>query len=116
MKKPTEPIHLKTDVTESGCILHLQVPEDLYYLEGHFPQAPIIAGVCQLRWVVKAIEAYCQKTVHVTAMEAVKFHQFLLPGQSFSLGITFDSNANKWTYCLYSKDQKFASGRLVIDL
>ncbi len=116
MAKPTEPIHIKTELTNSGCILHLQVPKDLYYLEGHFPQAPMVAGICQLRWVVKAIEAYCRERLHITAMEAVKFHRILSPGQQFSMEINFDREASKWIYCMYSGEKKFASGRLVVEV
>jgi 3-hydroxymyristoyl/3-hydroxydecanoyl-(acyl carrier protein) dehydratase len=115
MTKPTEPIHVNTEPTDSGCILHLQVPDDLYYLEGHFPQTPMVAGVCQLRWVVNAIEAYARQKVHVTGMEAVKFHRMLCPGQIFSLLIDFDRETHTWAYCLYTAEQKFASGRLVVD-
>lgn len=115
MFQPTAPIHLKAEPIDAGRILHLQVPDDLYYLQGHFPEAPVVAGVCQLQWVVKAIEAYCGEPVHIMAMEAVKFHRLLCPGQSFCLEITFDRQIGKWLYSLYSADKKFASGRLVIE-
>ncbi len=114
MTKPTEPIHVKTELIDSGCILHLQVPADLFYFEGHFPDAPVVAGVCQLRWIVKAIEAHCGEKLHITAMEAVKFHRLLLPGQSFCMKIHFDREARKWHYRLYADDAKFASGRLLV--
>ncbi len=116
MTKPTEPIYVKTEPIDAGCILHLQVPEDLYYLEGHFPQAPIVAGVCQLRWVINAIEAYCGKKLHITAMEAIKFHQLLLPGWAFCMEISLDQEASKWIYSLYSEEEKYASGRLLVEV
>jgi 3-hydroxymyristoyl/3-hydroxydecanoyl-(acyl carrier protein) dehydratase len=116
MTQPTEPIHLRTETTDSGWLLHLQVPENLFYLEGHFPQAPIVAGVCQLRWVVKAIEAYCQHTAHVIAMEAVKFHHILRPGQAFVLEITRGTTTGTWAYRLYADEQQYASGRLVFEI
>ena len=116
MTRPTEPIHFKTERTDSGCILHLQVPDDLYYLQGHFPQIPIVAGICQLRWVINAIEAYCGEKLHIVAMEAVKFHRILFPGQPFFMEITFDRAACKWGYRIYSEDKKFASGRLAVEV
>jgi 3-hydroxymyristoyl/3-hydroxydecanoyl-(acyl carrier protein) dehydratase len=111
----TAPWQRKTELTDSGCIFHLQVPDDLYYLEGHFPQLPVVPGVCQLHWVVNAIAAYSGKTWHITAMEAVKFHRLLRPGQHFCMVISFDQGAGIWTYRLYTEGETLASGRLVVD-
>jgi 3-hydroxymyristoyl/3-hydroxydecanoyl-(acyl carrier protein) dehydratase len=110
--QPTDPILLAQEDTDTGRILHCRVPENLYYLSGHFPQVAVVPGVCQLRWVLQSIETYAGHALQMTAMEAVKFHHMLFPGQAFSLAIRFDGAASTWFYRIFSDEQTFASGRL----
>jgi 3-hydroxymyristoyl/3-hydroxydecanoyl-(acyl carrier protein) dehydratase len=105
---------LSTQQTETGWILHLRVSDNLAYLEGHFPQAPIVAGVCQLKWVIDYIEMHTGKPLVIEAMEAVKFHRPLLPRQVFAIDLSYDPLAAVWQYCVYAEDRLFASGRLIV--
>ena len=41
--------------TETSVSLALTIAADLDYFRGHFPNAPILAGVVQLDWAVKII-------------------------------------------------------------
>ena len=112
--QPTEPVLLAKKFIHTGYVLHCQVPENLYYLTGHFPQVPVVPGVCQLRWVIKSIETYAGGPLHITAMEAVKFHRMLFPGQVFFLEMKLDRQGSKWVYRMFSEEQTFASGRLLM--
>jgi acyl-CoA synthetase (AMP-forming)/AMP-acid ligase II/3-hydroxymyristoyl/3-hydroxydecanoyl-(acyl carrier protein) dehydratase len=112
--QPTDPLLLAKEYTDAGYVLHCKVPENLYYLRGHFPQVPVVPGVCQLRWVIHSIETYSGRTLHLTAMEAVKFHHMLFPGQAFCLEVRCDREASKWVYRLFSNGQTIASGRLLV--
>lgn len=114
--KPTKPIHIKTEKTDTGCLLYLQVPDNLYYFDGHFPELPVLAGVCQLDWVINAIETYCGNKLSISAMEAIKFHHILSPGEPFLMEISFDADSGKWIYNIFSEDKTFASGRLTVDV
>jgi hypothetical protein len=49
-------------------------------------------------------------------MEAVKFHHLLVPGQTFFLAVRLDREASKWVYRIFSDEQTFASGRLLVTL
>jgi acyl-coenzyme A synthetase/AMP-(fatty) acid ligase/3-hydroxymyristoyl/3-hydroxydecanoyl-(acyl carrier protein) dehydratase len=110
--QPTEPVLLAKELTDTGYVLHCTVPENLFYLSGHFPQIAVVPGVCQLRWVIKSIETHSRGLLPITALEAIKFHRILFPGQAFFLEVKFDRQASTWTYCLFSEEQTFASGRL----
>ena len=112
--QPRHPEVLSTEQTDTGWILHLRVPEDLVYLEGHFPQTPIVAGVCQLKWVIDYIEMHTGSPVLIEAMEAVKFHRPLLPRQYFAIELSYDDSTLTWHYHLYAPDRHFASGRLIV--
>ena len=112
--QPTAPLLLAREDTDAGYVLHCKVPQDLLYLQGHFPQVPVVPGICQLRWVIQSIEAYSGRTLHFTAMEAVKFHHMLFPGQAFCLEVRLHREASKWMYRIFSDEQIFASGRLLV--
>jgi acyl-CoA synthetase (AMP-forming)/AMP-acid ligase II/3-hydroxymyristoyl/3-hydroxydecanoyl-(acyl carrier protein) dehydratase len=111
---PTAPVLLGREDTEAGYVLHCQVPQDLLYLQGHFPQMPVVPGICQLRWVMQSLETYTGRAVHLTAMEAMKFHHMLFPGQVFFLEVRLYREANTWVYRIFSDEQTFASGRLLV--
>jgi 3-hydroxymyristoyl/3-hydroxydecanoyl-(acyl carrier protein) dehydratase len=115
-RQPRHPHVLSTEQTDTGWVLHLRVPEDLFYLEGHFPQSPIVAGVCQLKWVIDYIEMHTGKPLVIKAMEAVKFHRPLLPRQLFVIDLSYEPPTTTWHYRVYAPDKQFASGRLIVQL
>ena len=108
----TDPLLLSEEKLEHGWRLHLQVPRDLYYFQGHFTGTPVVAGVCQLKWVVDFIARYWGRRVALSAMEAVKFHQLLLPEQKFHIEIK-SRDERKWSYRITRDTDKIASGRIV---
>ena len=112
--RPHHPYVLGTEPTGSGWVLHLRITEDLAYLEGHFTYAPIVAGVCQLKWVIDYIEMYTGKPLVIQAMDEVKFHRPLLPPQTFAIDLSYDALTTTWQYRVYAADQQFASGRLIV--
>jgi len=76
----------------------------------------VVPGICQMLWVIQSIETYTGKPLHLTAMEAVKFHHMLLPGQAFYLEVRLHREANTWVYRIFSDEQTFTSGRLLVSL
>ncbi|NOT56260.1 MAG: hypothetical protein HOP18_16790 [Deltaproteobacteria bacterium] len=112
--RPTQPRLLKMERTESGYLLHLHVPEDFLYFEGHFPEVPIVPGVCQLQWVIDAIQTYTGAPVHLSALENVKFLRPLFPGQSCMLELTYSPQPARWHYRIYTDSHRFASGSLLV--
>ena len=112
--RPHHPEVLGAEPTCTGWRLRLCVPDDLAYLEGHFPHAPIVAGVCQLKWVIDYIEMHTGKPLVIVAMEDVKFQRPLLPRQAFVMDLSHDASTATWRYRLYAADRQFASGRLIV--
>ena len=112
--RPTRPRLLRMERTESGYLLHLSIPEDLYYFDGHFPNMPIVAGVCQLQWVIDFIQTYTGETLHIRALENVKFLRPLFPGQSCVMELTYIPQPASWHYEIYTDTLRFASGSLLV--
>lgn len=89
-----------------------QVPSDLLYLDGHFPDAQVVAGVVQVTWVVRLIQALNGRPLDVAGMEAIKFRGLLRPEQRFSITLQDDEARGKWRFQLQGEAGLISSGRL----
>lgn len=109
----TAPIILREEIGSERILLHCKVPVDLHYFQGHFADVAVVPGVCQLKWIMDAIDHYFGRKPVMTGMEAVKFHQLLFPGDEFLMEIKRGANGQKWAYHLSSGPRKIASGRVL---
>lgn len=100
---------------EDQVTLQLVVSEDLDYFQGHFPQAPILAGVVQLHWAVEyAKSRFDLHSFDVKNTEVLKFQVVIVPGQLLTLTLTKKS-ANKVLFSYQSNKDQHASGRIVFE-
>ena len=94
--------------------LRLRVPENLCYLEGHFDDFPVVAGVVQLEWIHELAGELLGAPPAIARMEQIKFHQLLRPGQTFSARLDHDRKRCRVAYVLHDGETRFASGRMVL--
>ncbi len=94
--------------------LRLRVPENLCYLEGHFDDFPVVAGVVQLDWINELAGELRGAPPAIARMEQIKFHQLLRPGQTFSARLDHDQERCRVAYVLQDGETRFASGRMVL--
>lgn len=91
--------------------LLLNITADIAYFDGHFPQAPVLAGVTQLHWVVEYCKQYFPDLAEVASVEVLKFQIMIRPGDQLTL--LLERTAEGTTQFSYFKtEQKVASGRL----
>jgi 3-hydroxyacyl-[acyl-carrier-protein] dehydratase len=57
------------------------IPVDHPALPGHFPGSPVVPGVVVLDQVLKSMEQWTARPVHVSGLRQVKFHTPLLPAE-----------------------------------
>jgi len=60
-------------------VLTLQVPKDLTYFDGHFPDSPVLPGVVQLLWVDRFARQLFDAAGAWQKLEAIKFTRLVLP-------------------------------------
>jgi 3-hydroxymyristoyl/3-hydroxydecanoyl-(acyl carrier protein) dehydratase len=65
----------------------VRIPWGFASLDGHFPRAPIVAGVAQLHFAMRAIAELLGEEPALGSLEALKFHDVLLPGQEALLRV-----------------------------
>lgn len=95
--------------------LQLHIPSDLDYFQGHFPNAPILAGVVQLHWAVEySKQKFSLTELEVKNIEVLKFQVVIIPGQKLNLSLTQKSQ-NKIVFSYTSDKGQHASGRIVLE-
>jgi 3-hydroxymyristoyl/3-hydroxydecanoyl-(acyl carrier protein) dehydratase len=100
---------------ENQITLQLLVPTDLDYFNGHFPNAPILAGVVQLHWVVEFSKKYFSlNSLEVKNTEVLKFQVVIIPGQNLTLTL-IKKAANKVRFSYTSDKGQHASGRVIFE-
>ncbi|MGB1263384.1 MAG: thioester dehydrase [Cognaticolwellia sp.] len=106
---------LAEHASESEIELQLMIPSDLDYFNGHFPDAPILAGVVQLHWAVEYSKQHFLLTqVEVKNIEVLKFQVVIVPGQNLTLTLVKKA-ANKVLFSYASDKGQHASGRIVFE-
>lgn len=100
---------------ENKIDLQLFIPQDLDYFNGHFSEAPILAGVVQLHWAVEYSKKYFLITaVEVKNIEVLKFQVVVIPGQKLKLSL-IKKAANKVLFSYGSDKGQHASGRIFFE-
>lgn len=100
-------LNLKKDSTIN---LSGEVPYQLDYLKGHFPQFPILAGVVQLDWVKKLSQRYFEKDFDFNQILRLKFKSILRPGDRFTLHISQHSEKHQLEFHYFQNNQTYSSG------
>ncbi len=107
-------LDISTDNESGEYTLQLFVPDNLHYLEGHFPGKPILPGVVQIQWVMH----FCNELFGISGkrflrLEVLKFQKIILPGEKIYLAIRWDKEKNVATFRYTEKDRSLSSGRVV---
>lgn len=109
----TEPIVLEQRVTPPTAELRLEIPPDLEYFEGHFPGAPVVAGVVQLKWAVEAGRRHVGAHGVLARMENLKFQRVLVPRCKVTLTLEWAEATRKLNFAYARDGERFSSGRLL---
>jgi 3-hydroxymyristoyl/3-hydroxydecanoyl-(acyl carrier protein) dehydratase len=109
----TLPIVLEQRVAPPRAELRLRVPPELQYLKGHFPGAPVVAGIVQVKWAIELARRYLGAGGELTGMDALKFQQLMRPGAVVTLALEWQASAAKLRFSYRSDDTRFSSGRLL---
>ncbi len=112
---PTKPAIDKINKTgENKIELSLNILENLYYFNGHFPDNPVLPGVIQIDWAIKFAKEYLNVTGDFKGMEVIKFYNFIVPNELVTLTLSYKKDSNKLNYSFKSSHAKFSSGRIIL--
>ncbi len=94
--------------------LSLEIPADLEYFDGHFPQTPILPGVVQVHWAMVLGHEYLDLPSRFAGMEVVKFQEIIRPQSRVELNLRFDAGKGKLYFSYMSSGGRHASGRILL--
>ena len=94
-------------------LLELTVPATLFYLDGHFPDAPILAGVVQVDWAIAYGRQYFTLPPRFRAIHALKFQHVIRAERPLRLELLHDTVKGGLNFRYLSDAGQHASGRIL---
>lgn len=95
--------------------LELEIPLDLAYFTGHFPQTPVLPGVVQVDWAQQlARRLMPDLPPRFGGMEVLKFQQLVRPGDRLQLSLRFDAERGKLYFAFRNGEAACSSGRILL--
>src|SRR5688572_19089159 len=114
LPRVVDPIVLQHRVGAGSAEIELVVPDDLHFFNGHFPGAPVVPGVVQIKWAILLAQRYLAIGGGFTAMENVKFQRVMTPQSRVTLTLEHAAAARKLHFAFASADARYSSGRVVL--
>ena len=98
--------------------IHLEIPKDLAYFEGHFKDMPVVPGVVQLHWVVGFLQTLFNISAPVTKGTQIKFMNLMQPAHRPILHLEVNPEKSLIAYKYTSSkgtNELYSSGKLTYD-
>jgi len=110
---PRTPQVVLLERDERRVLLSLTVPANLYYLDGHFPDAPILPGVVQVDWAIAQARRHFALPPAFSGIHALKFQQVILPDSPVFLELVADAVKGALQFRYFSDAGPHAGGRIL---
>jgi 3-hydroxymyristoyl/3-hydroxydecanoyl-(acyl carrier protein) dehydratase len=108
----TEPTVDAHRVEAANAELQLTIPHDLVWFRGHFPEAPIVPGVVQVKWAIDFAHRYLGAGGTFAGMDALKFQHVMRPGARVTLTLRWVAVDGKLHFAYQGEDARYGSGRI----
>ncbi len=99
--------------TPQRVLFELYVPATLFYLDGHFPLAPVLPGVVQLDWAILYGRQYFDLAPTFRAIHGLKFQHVIRPEHPLQLELVHDAHKESLSFRYFSSAGQHSSGRIL---
>ena len=111
----TQPRIIRETIEPPRADFELVVPEDLYYLQGHFPGRPVLPGVVQVHWAITLAKQALHLQGEFTGIKALKFHRIIEPSTSFTLTLEHSAEPDRLRFSYSSELGKHSQGSILFE-
>src|SRR5712671_5764647 len=98
------------DGTVRSARFVLEIPRDLLYFSGHFPERKLLPGVVQVAWALELARQHLEVVGTCRSVSDIKFMRVIEPGDSLTLLLTFDADKNRLEFEYHRDDQSCSKG------
>ena len=112
---PAEPTRLAARQSGNQAEIDIEIPPDLRWFEGHFPEAPVLPGVVQLEWAMAEGRRRFGLTQDAAREFQVKFKSVIGPGERLTLRLTLDTAARRLKFAYERDGSACSTGSIVLD-
>ncbi len=108
-----DPIVVSKAFNSSHGEFDLIVPQNLFFLQGHFPDRPILPGVAQVHWAILLARLGLPLKPNFLGVEALKFHRVIKPETRLKLILEYVGDTGKLHFSYTSEFGLHSKGRIL---
>jgi acyl-CoA synthetase (AMP-forming)/AMP-acid ligase II/3-hydroxymyristoyl/3-hydroxydecanoyl-(acyl carrier protein) dehydratase len=102
--------------TEPGrAEIDLAVSPDLFWFQGHFPEAPILPGVVQLDWALEFARRYLGLATPAARSFQVKYKTAIVPGLRLTLALRRSADGRRLAWDYHCGDVVCSTGSIALE-
>ena len=113
LQRPVRPVPKWRIAEAARAQASLALAPELRVFDGHFPGAPILAGVVQVDWAIAFARERFAMPARFIRLDALKFSQPVLPGMHLDLELHWNAAAATLQFEYRSTGGRHSSGRVV---
>lgn len=110
-----DPEILEREIEHDSLVLHLHLPQELIFFDGHFDEAPILAGVVQVDWAIEYATEHFAISEGFRRVEALKFFKIMMAGDRVNLDLKYDRDTGRLKFQYSAGETIHSSGRIVFE-
>lgn len=104
---------MSVEKQDNSVLLELKIPQNLYYFQGHFTNAPVLPGVALTHWVLEYINEYFDVDSSLfQGFKGLKFQIIICPGYTLKLKLS-QVNPKKYSFSYSSEHGQHSSGKVL---
>ncbi len=99
----------------AGIEAEMNIPEDSLWFSGHFPQNPVLPGICQMGAVFEAARMAGGKNIAILKIKRVRFKKIIRPGEKPVIFIRpVKGKENIFSFHIKTDDDIASNGTMII--
>jgi len=110
-----DPVITSESVDPPRAEFEINVPDGLFYLQGHFPEQAVLPGVVQIDWAIRLAKLHLGPVSTFIGIEGLKFHRIIQPHTPLKLMIEQSDDCGKLGFSYLSDLGMHSQGRILFE-